>query len=187
MSTIENLPAHWKSMKTYGVTSYGSGWRKDVINQCLEFVTSLLCVFSASLFLSEYVCSTDQTCNNLDALRIVRYKIFHCFMVGRLNIVCMRVCVRACVCLYWFLEERWRGKEFFFVCFLLKWIAHPKQMATVLNNYLKQWHQYYRFWTITRLAIAIIRHQMLTSVDRVPSTEEKQGSFLPREKGTKLF
>ena len=23
--------------ETYGVISYGSGWRKDVVNQCLEF------------------------------------------------------------------------------------------------------------------------------------------------------
>ena len=24
-------------LETYGVTSYGSGWWKDVVNQCLEF------------------------------------------------------------------------------------------------------------------------------------------------------
>ena len=23
--------------ETYGVTNYGSGWRKDVVNQCMEF------------------------------------------------------------------------------------------------------------------------------------------------------
>ena len=27
----------WKFSGPYGVTKYGSGWRKDVVNQCLEF------------------------------------------------------------------------------------------------------------------------------------------------------
>ena len=27
----------WQFFKTYGVISYGSSWRKDVVNQCLEF------------------------------------------------------------------------------------------------------------------------------------------------------
>ena len=26
-------------LETYGLTNYSSGWRKDVINQCLEFAT----------------------------------------------------------------------------------------------------------------------------------------------------
>ena len=25
---------------THGVIKYGSGWRKDVVNQCLEFATT---------------------------------------------------------------------------------------------------------------------------------------------------
>ena len=32
----------WQFFKTYGITHYGSGWRKDVINQCLEFVWKLV-------------------------------------------------------------------------------------------------------------------------------------------------
>ena len=28
----------------YGVTKYGSGWRKDVVNQCLEFDTDVVFV-----------------------------------------------------------------------------------------------------------------------------------------------
>ena len=28
----------WQFSETYGVTSYGSGWRKDVVKQCLEVV-----------------------------------------------------------------------------------------------------------------------------------------------------
>ena len=40
---------HWKTVsrqfsKTCGIISYGSGWRKDVVNQCLEF--GLLAVLS---------------------------------------------------------------------------------------------------------------------------------------------
>ena len=27
----------WQFSGTYGVTEYGGGWRKDVVNQCLEF------------------------------------------------------------------------------------------------------------------------------------------------------
>ena len=29
----------WQFFETYGVISYGNGWRKDVVNQCLEFGT----------------------------------------------------------------------------------------------------------------------------------------------------
>ena len=28
---------NWQFSGPYGVTKYGSGWRKDVVNQCLEF------------------------------------------------------------------------------------------------------------------------------------------------------
>ena len=27
----------WQFFETYGVVNYGSGWRKDAVNQCLEF------------------------------------------------------------------------------------------------------------------------------------------------------
>ena len=33
----KKLLVSWQFSGTYGVTKYGSGWRKDVINQCLEF------------------------------------------------------------------------------------------------------------------------------------------------------
>ena len=40
LSTNKKLLVSWQFSGTYGVTKYGSGWRKDVINQCLEFVLS---------------------------------------------------------------------------------------------------------------------------------------------------
>ena len=36
LSTNEKLFVSWQFFQTYGVISYGSGWKKDV-NQCLEF------------------------------------------------------------------------------------------------------------------------------------------------------
>ena len=39
LSVTNLLPSkhQWKTVReTYGVTNYGSGWRKDVVNQCLE-------------------------------------------------------------------------------------------------------------------------------------------------------
>ena len=33
----KKLLVSWQFSGTYGVTKYGSGWRKDVVNQCLEF------------------------------------------------------------------------------------------------------------------------------------------------------
>ena len=33
----KNLLVSWQFSGPYGVTKYGSGWRKDVVNQCLEF------------------------------------------------------------------------------------------------------------------------------------------------------
>ena len=32
----------WQFSGPYGVTKYGSGWRKDVVNQCLEFAVHLI-------------------------------------------------------------------------------------------------------------------------------------------------
>ena len=40
VSTNKKLFVSWKFSGTYGVIKYGSGWRKDVINQCLEFATT---------------------------------------------------------------------------------------------------------------------------------------------------
>ena len=37
----QKLLIHWRFSGTYGVTKYSSGWRKDVINQCLEFALGL--------------------------------------------------------------------------------------------------------------------------------------------------
>ena len=36
LNTNEKLSISWLFSETYGVTNYGSGWRKDVVNQCLE-------------------------------------------------------------------------------------------------------------------------------------------------------
>ena len=33
----KKMSVSWQFFKTYGVISYGSGWRKDAVNQCLEF------------------------------------------------------------------------------------------------------------------------------------------------------
>ena len=33
----KKLLVSWQFSGTYGVTKYGNGWRKDVVNQCLEF------------------------------------------------------------------------------------------------------------------------------------------------------
>ena len=33
----KKLLVSWQFSGPYGVTKYGSGWRKDVVNQCLEF------------------------------------------------------------------------------------------------------------------------------------------------------
>jgi len=37
LSIIEKLFISWQFFKTYSVINYGSGWRKGVTNQCLEF------------------------------------------------------------------------------------------------------------------------------------------------------
>ena len=37
LSTNEKLLVSWQFSGAYDVTKYGSGWRKDVVNQCLEF------------------------------------------------------------------------------------------------------------------------------------------------------
>ena len=33
----QQLLVSWQISGPYGITKYGSGWRKDVVNQCLEF------------------------------------------------------------------------------------------------------------------------------------------------------
>ena len=33
----KKLLVSWQFSGTYGITKYGSGWRKDVVTQCLEF------------------------------------------------------------------------------------------------------------------------------------------------------
>ena len=40
-STNKKLLVSWQFSGPYGVTKYGSGWRKDVVNQCLEFGSNL--------------------------------------------------------------------------------------------------------------------------------------------------
>ena len=37
LSINEKLLVSWQFSGTYGITKYSSGWRKDVVNQCLEF------------------------------------------------------------------------------------------------------------------------------------------------------
>ena len=52
-------------LQSYCITSYGSGWSKDVINQCLEFVRTVLSgltkceklSFLGSFFPSPSVCT----------------------------------------------------------------------------------------------------------------------------------
>ena len=38
LSTHKKVPGSRQISETYGITNYGSGWRKDVVNQSLEFV-----------------------------------------------------------------------------------------------------------------------------------------------------
>ena len=42
LSTKEKLSVSWQFFETYGVINDCSGWRNEVINQCLEFGTSAL-------------------------------------------------------------------------------------------------------------------------------------------------
>ena len=37
LSTNKKLLISWQFSGPYGINKYGSGWRKDVVNQCLEF------------------------------------------------------------------------------------------------------------------------------------------------------
>ena len=46
LSTNKKLLVSWQFSGPYGVTKYGSGWRKDVVNQCLEFVATLQSSFT---------------------------------------------------------------------------------------------------------------------------------------------
>ena len=36
LSTNQKLSVSWQFFDTYGVINYGRGWRRDVVNQCLE-------------------------------------------------------------------------------------------------------------------------------------------------------
>ena len=47
---MEKLFASWQFFEAYDVLDYGSGWRKDVVNQCLEFGGGCHCSVS-SVFL----------------------------------------------------------------------------------------------------------------------------------------
>ena len=38
LSSNKKLLVSWQFSGPYGVTKYGSSWRKDIVNQCLEFV-----------------------------------------------------------------------------------------------------------------------------------------------------
>ena len=33
----KKLVVSWQFLETYGAANYGSGWRKDVVNRCVEF------------------------------------------------------------------------------------------------------------------------------------------------------
>ena len=75
----QKLLIHWRFSGTYGVTKYSSGWRKDVINQCLEltYVTEVYITSWANLFSSllakhwlKWLCSKE-------------LKYFFCFNTDR--------------------------------------------------------------------------------------------------------
>ena len=40
LSTNEKVFVSWQLLQIYGVISYGSGWRKDAVNLCLEFAAA---------------------------------------------------------------------------------------------------------------------------------------------------
>ena len=37
LNIIKKLSLSWQCFEIYGAINYGSGWRKNVVNQCLEF------------------------------------------------------------------------------------------------------------------------------------------------------
>ena len=43
LSTNKKLLISWQFSGPYGITKHGSGWRKDVVNQCLEFDSDPVC------------------------------------------------------------------------------------------------------------------------------------------------
>ena len=45
--TAEKLLVSWQFFETYGVINCGSGWRNDIVNQCLEFDSNLDVVIDA--------------------------------------------------------------------------------------------------------------------------------------------
>ena len=57
LGIIEKLFVSWQFFKTCDIINYGSGWRKDVINQCLQFVPN-----SAKFAETEHImaCLTEQ-------------------------------------------------------------------------------------------------------------------------------
>ena len=68
----------WQFSGTYGVTKYGSGWRKAVVNQCLEFEVILDCSYN---FQTNNICNVS---NNRSQEQITR--TFFLLYVAKTNI-----------------------------------------------------------------------------------------------------
>ena len=60
LNTEEKLSVSWQLFETYGVINGCSGWRKDVINQCLESGTSALQNLTLSADASAVILSLTQ-------------------------------------------------------------------------------------------------------------------------------
>ena len=85
--TSPKLFISWQFWESCGVINCGSGWRKDVVNQCLEF----MCV-CACMFVCGWVCVCMCVCVWVCAC------MFVCGLVSGWVCVCMCVCMCECVC-----------------------------------------------------------------------------------------
>ena len=65
LSTNEKILVSWQFSGPYGVTKYGSGWRKDVVNQCLEFAWN---TFPVDLLLGNRVVLLHCCCVGVTAM-----------------------------------------------------------------------------------------------------------------------
>ena len=102
LSCLKKRLVSWQLSGPYGVTKYGSGWRKDVVNQCLEFgamcVKVEVAIMATPVLNSLYgLCGRKATLNWTCCLkRENRWKYASCFGLPhykhthiRLNLVCV--------------------------------------------------------------------------------------------------
>ena len=69
------IRAPLKTFKTYGVINYCSDWRKDVVNQCLEFGPNTVVKINKIIICLEHYLSVDQ-------LKVFTLKNCACFVLS---------------------------------------------------------------------------------------------------------